>query len=297
VARGKLFGDRPVGAVTIVETPIAQWYVQRARVAFLVVGAVSGVVTAAVVAVFAPLVLAVVLGVLAGVVCGMVAAVLARVWPVLRVLWWWSLEITVAGMLVAGPSWLARATGAWLALVVVVLVAGLCVLVHPVRRWLSAWSWCVVVRHRLRLCFATMIRSAVRVGGMRPPALPLLLWARPTPAGERVWLWLRPGLSLEDLEDKAPLIAVACIAKQVRILPASERYAALLRVDIARRDPLAGEVASPLALLIPSLRKSDEKRENDERADVPVSPVVPPVGLDLADIEEPAVPDSRGGRR
>jgi hypothetical protein len=109
-----------------------------------------------------------------------------------------------------------------------------------------------------------------------------------------VWLWLRPGLSLEDLEDKAPLIAVACIAKQVRILPASDRYAALLRVDVARRDPLAAEVASPLVLLIPGLRKNGE---NDERAEVPVSPAVPPVGLDLADIEEPPVPDSRGGRR
>ena len=126
--------------------------------------------------------------------------------------------------------------------------------------------------------------------GGRPAALPLLLWARPTLAGERVWLWLRPGLALEDLEGKAGLIAVACIAKQVRIAPASERYAALLRVDIARRDPLTGRIDSPLALLIPALRNTD--------ADVPVSPAVSPIGLELADIEEPAVPEpTRGGRR
>ncbi len=103
------------------------------------------------------------------------------------------------------------------------------------------------------------------------------------------WLWLRPGLALEDLEGKAGLIAVACIAKQVRIAAASERYAALLRVDMARRDPLTGRIDSPLALLIPSLRSTD--------ADVPVSPAVPPVGLELADIEDPAPePPRRGGR-
>ena len=167
------------------------------------------------------------------------------------------------------------------------------------RRVVWAWSSCVVVRHRLRLCFATLVRSQARVAGGRPVALPLLVWARPTPAGERVWLWLRPGLSLEDLDGKAGLIAVACIANQVRVTAASERYAALLRVDVARRDPLSGRIDSPLALLIPSLRTTDDNKEDDNKeAGVPVSPAVPPVGLDLADIEEPPVPEPpRGGRR
>jgi hypothetical protein len=119
--------------------------------------------------------------------------------------------------------------------------------------------------------------------------VPLVLWARPTLAGEQVWLWLRPGLSLEDLEGKAGRIAVACVARQVRIVGASERFAGLLRVDIAHRDPLTGRIDSPLALLIPSLRSTD--------ADVPVSPAVPPVGLDLADIPEPPAEQPRGGRR
>ena len=136
----------------------------------------------------------------------------------------------------------------------------------------------------------TLVRSQVRVTGGRPVALPLLLWARPTPAGERVWLWLRPGLALEDLDGKAGLIAVTCIAKQVRIAGASDRYAAFLRVDVTRRDPLTDLVRSPLALLIPSLRHNPE-------ADVPVSPAVPPVGLDLADVEDPPTPEPRGGRR
>jgi hypothetical protein len=150
----------------------------------------------------------------------------------------------------------------------------------------------VIVRHRLRLCFAGIVRGA---GGVRPGSLPLILWGRPTPAGERVWLWLRPGLCLDDLDGRTGRIAVACVAKQVRVVPASERYAALLRVDIARRDPLSGRIESPLALLIPALR--NQQNNESVRADVPVSPGMPPVGLDLADIEEPPEPPTRGGGR
>jgi hypothetical protein len=256
----------------------------------LVVGLVSDVLVTAVLSVFCPLLLAVALGVLAGFVVAFVTAVLVRVWPVLRTLWWWSIEITSTVVVAGGWVALAHLSSWRIASAVLMAVAVVVFVPRCPRRFVYAWSWCAVVRHRLRLCFATLVRSQVRVTGGRPAALPLLLWARPTLAGERVWLWLRPGLALEDLEGKAGLIAVACIAKQVRIAPASERYAALLRVDIARRDPLTGRIDSPLALLIPSLR-------NIERADVPVSPAMPPVGLELADIQEPAPEPSRGGRR
>ena len=287
MAKGKLFGGGPVGTVAIVDTPVSQWYVQRARVAFLVVGLLSGLVTAAVASVFMSPVVAVLMGVLAGGVCGFVTAVVVRAWPVLRALWWWSIEITVVVLVVLVPSALARATRPWLALVVVGLVLVTCMAVGPVRRPLVAWSWCLAVRHRLRLCFTQIVRGS---SGVRPGTLPLILWAKPTPAGARVWLWLRPGLELADLDDKCGRIAVACWATQARVVAASETYAALVRVDLARRDPLRLRVDSPLALLIPSLRTTG--------ADVPVSPAVPPVGLDLVDIAEPAPePPPRGGRR
>jgi hypothetical protein len=84
---------------------------------------------------------------------------------------------------------------------------------------------------------------------------------------------------------------VACWAKDVRVLAASPRYAALIRVDVTRRDPFADRVPSPLALLVPRPR-------TDKDAEVPVSPSLPRVGLELADIEEPAPePPTRGGRR
>ncbi|OJF11255.1 hypothetical protein EDD30_6495 [Couchioplanes caeruleus] len=285
----RLVDSSAIGTVAIVDAPESQWYARRAGVTAVVVGLTSDTLVTAVSSVFCPLLLAVAIGALAGVVCAVVAAVLVRIWPVLRVLWWWSIEITAAVGAVGGWVTLAHLTSSWLASAVALVAALGCLVPRRVRQFVWAWAWCLVVRHRLRLYFATLARAVVRTGGPRPVALPLLLWARPTPAGERVWLWLRPGLSLEALEGKAPLIAVVCIAKQVRIAPASERYAALLRVDIARRDPLAGRIDSPLALLIPGLLNN--------QADVPVSPAVPPVGLELADIEDPAPEPPRGGRR
>jgi hypothetical protein len=289
VSDRKLFGGSPVGAVTIVEAPVSQWYIRRARIAFLGMSVVSCAIAVADLAMFLPLILAIPLAVLAGVVCGFVIAVLVRIWPVLRALWWWSLEITVSAFLVFGSAILGRATRPHLAVVALLLAAGGCAVVGPVRRALVAGWWCLVVRHRLRLCFARLIRGTA-MPGSRPGLLPLVLWARPTPAGERVWLWLRPGLELADLDDKCGRIAVACWAKQVRVLSASERFAALLRIDVYRRDPLAGRIDSPLALLIPSLGTNNKA--------VPVSPAMPPSGLELAEVAEPAPePASRGGRR
>jgi hypothetical protein len=291
--REGLFGDRPVGAVTIVETPVSQWYARRARVTVVVVGLAVDALVTALLSVFCPLLLAIGLGAVAGIVLGLLAGVLVRIWPVLRVLCWWSIELFAALVVVGGPVTVAHLVSRWAALAAVIAVAGVCVLVGPVRRFLYAWSNVVIVRHRLRLCFAGIVRGA---GGVRPGSLPLILWGRPTPAGERVWLWLRPGLSLQYLEkeDRLAAVAVACIAKQVRVVPASERYAALLRVDIARRDPLSGRVASSLALLIPALRNQEDEYVE---ADVPVSPGMPPVGLDLADVEDPPDLPARGGGR
>jgi hypothetical protein len=284
---GGLFGSSTVGTVTLVETPVSHWYARRARLAALVVGLSVDVLVTAVASVFVALLWAVLLGVLGGIVFAVVAGLLVRVWPVLRVLWWWSFEITAAVLVVGGWVALAHAATWWIALAVVGSVLLALVVVGRVRRFVWAWLWCLVDRHRLRSYFAQDTRSP----GSRPGLVPLMLWARPTPAGERVWLWLRTGLSLEDLEGKAGRIAVACGgAKQVRVLAASERSAALLRIDVTRRDPLTGRIDSPLALLIPSLR-------NDIEADAPVSPAVPLVGLDLADIAEIEVPQPRGGRR
>ena len=142
----------------------------------------------------------------------------------------------------------------------------------------------MIDRHRLRLCFTEFVRSANRVS---PGRLPLILLARPTPAGERVWVWLRPGLDLADLEVKTAKLAVACWAAQVRVVQASENRAALVRIDITRRDPLKTLVGSPLLDLLPN-----------PPGLAPVSPAVPAfdLALDLPDVPSTAS-DPRTARR
>ena len=134
-----------------------------------------------------------------------------------------------------------------------------------------AFGWCQITRHRLRVCFAAFIRTNNRVD---PGLTPLILLIRATPAGERVWLWLRPGLDLAELEARSAKIAVACWASTVQVI-ASRRFAALVRLDITRRDPLTGLVTSPLV------------------GGIPTQPPVPVegdpfegLGLDLLDVPE-----------
>jgi hypothetical protein len=229
------------------------------------------------------LALSIVLGVLVGVCLGFAVAVVVRVWPVLRMLWHWSVEISLGLGVVVLVRWLATAIPAPLALAVVLAPVAACLAVPRTRRLLVALWWCAVVRHRLRVCFAEVIRTANR---LHPASAPLILWARPTPAGERVWVWLRPGLDLDDLDGKTNKIAVTCWAGEARVVRASARYAALIRIDVTRRDPLTGLVRSPLAY-----RFSDPYE-----SPVPVSPGLPPLGLDLDDVPEP-VDEPRSARR
>jgi hypothetical protein len=282
---GRSAGTRNTsGAVTVIEVSVAHSYARRARVAFylvafigLLAGVVAGTLTSG-----AHRLVAIVACIVAGVLAGWVVAGVVTVWPVLRSLWHWALEIGLVVGAVFGWTALAVATTPVLALLLTVGMAGGVAAVGPIRRWVIATVWCAVVRHRLRLCFAEFVRATSRVHLANPP---LILAARPTPAGERVWVWLRPGLDLTDLEAKTDKLAVACWASEVRVVRASARFAALVRVDIARRDPLTGLVVSPLAGLVPAL--------------VAGSPAVPRprwAGLDLNDVPE-EVPEARAARR
>jgi hypothetical protein len=191
VTKPRLFGDRPVGAMTLVETPSSRSYARKARLAFYVVTAVVGGIAAIVLSVRVHPIAAAVLGVLLGAVAGFVVAAVVRAWPVLRALWHWSAEIVLGLVAVVSTVRLASATHPLIAVAALAVAAAVVGGVGPVRRRVLAVARCVVVRHRLRLCFAEFIRAANRA---HPGSLPLILVARPTPAGQRVWVWLRPGL-------------------------------------------------------------------------------------------------------
>jgi hypothetical protein len=122
-------------------------------------------------------------------------------------------------------------------LTVTVLVLG--VLVTPAsRRYLSRRWWSVTTRHRMRACYV-QTRTMTHHG-----RLPLLVWSRPSPVGERVRVWLPAGLSVKDLERVTAETAAACWASDVRVTP-TRRQAALVVVDVIRRDPLTGGALTP----------------------------------------------------
>ena len=113
------------------------------------------------------------------------------------------------------------------------------ILVIPTtRRFVLRRMWCVNTRHRMRACFSST-RTMTHDGRM-----PLLLWSRPSPTGERVRVWLPAGLSVKDIDAVALRIAAACWAREARVIP-TRSQAALVIVDVVRRDPLSGSEFSP----------------------------------------------------
>jgi hypothetical protein len=268
------FGSTSRGqTVTVIEAPTRYSQRRKGKVAFWVTLLVVGLLGGTVASHYLHPIVGGLLGLLGGTVLGGAVYALILAWPVLRIVWHWLPEIAAALGVVYGWTWLMLATPLWLALVVVVLGLVVPAASERVRHWVLAPAWCLIVRHRLRVCFAAFVATN------RQGTLPLILAARPTPAGERVWIWLRPGLSIKDLEQDGQVqkLAVACWANEVRIMRASRKRAALIRVDITRREPLADTIVSPLPDYVP----------DDMPATAPISPAVPPVGVNLADVPHP----------
>jgi hypothetical protein len=92
--------------------------------------------------------------------------------------------------------------------------------------------WCLVTRHRLQTVFWELRLHT------RAYRLPLVLWIRPTPVGERAWVLLRAGLCADDFIKAIPEIASACVAREARAT-GSRRFAPLVKIDVIRRDLLA----------------------------------------------------------
>jgi hypothetical protein len=254
---------------------------RRALVAFWVLTLGSAAAGAAVGSTMHHALLGLAVGALVGAVLGTVVTVVMAMWPVLRAVWHWLPELLTVAGLVAGLTWLAGVTGSWWWTLPLLVPVGAGAAWGPTRRPVVAWVWVLIVRHRLRLCFASFIRARNRLD---PALAPLVLAARPTPAGERVWVWLRTGLDVAELENRTAKIAVTCWASDVQVT-VSRRFAALVRVDVTRRDPLTGLVISPLVGLVPPAAAA----------------VVDPVevgGLDLDEVpEDLVIPAPRGGAR
>ena len=151
-------------------------------------------------------------------------------------------ELTILAVLLIARFWawpqLTELLGHTMALIVVTVLV-LSILVTPAsRRYLNRRWWSITTRHRMRACFV-QTRTMTHHG-----RLPLLVWSRPSPVGEKVRVWLPAGLSVKDLEKVTTETAAACWAADVRITP-SRSQAALVVVEVIRRDPLTGGALTP----------------------------------------------------
>ncbi|TDW70596.1 hypothetical protein [Kribbella pratensis] len=169
-------------------------------------------------------------------------------WPVklLLTVWRWRWELyvlaAIAYIVIAHGSAITgyfQSNPLWLNALLIVVLCGWIVTDNPARRFAMNRIWCVTTRHRLRACLIEM--RVLNYSGN----LPFILGCFATKTGQVVWLWMRPGQSVEDLDNKAESLASACWASKATIAR-SKRNAAIVRIDIDRRDPLAKTIDSPL---------------------------------------------------
>ncbi|MGI8816332.1 MAG: hypothetical protein ACR2G2_13930 [Pseudonocardia sp.] len=112
----------------------------------------------------------------------------------------------------------------------------------PGRRYVYQRSFAVLTRHRLRKVFVEC--RVMNFSG----DLPLLLWCRPTPVGERVWVFLRAGIDLREVELRLSHVAGGCLGTDARVSP-HRLTAAFVVIEVIRRDPLSGPaIVSPVTV-------------------------------------------------
>lgn len=146
--------------------------------------------------------------------------------------WWWRYELGLLGGLTAGAVLGVQAMGAARTLACALLIAAACALWPPWRAACLAQAWRIVTPHRLRAgCAAARIQS-------RNGRLPVILRTTRQPFGERARVWCPAGTTAADFRSARRVLAVACWAADVRIIPDGQ-HAHLVTIDVIRRrdDP------------------------------------------------------------
>jgi hypothetical protein len=277
-----LFGGRGRSAdVNVINPTVRRSSLRMAKTAFIVAGLITWALSLVILSSYMNPILAVFIAVVPALPVAGGIFLVVWVWPVLRVLVHWSVEIGAGGLLLGGMSSLYHVVPGPAVAITLLAVIGVLMGLPFLRHHTLAVAWCVISRHRLRMSFAAFIR------GNREGTLPFILWAHPTPVGERVSVWLRPGLSLSELESRGDQLAVACWAKDVTVTAASRTYAPLVRFDIKRRNTLEGVIPSPL-VSVPDVDATEDQADTIE-----------PSALDLPDVTEDEVtePSSTNGKK
>jgi len=135
-----------------------------------------------------------------------------------------STTVALAIAITTGIVALAAVSGAGLAIITTLLCWS------PARKRIKARFWCIITPHRVRAgCAQAWVQT-------RQGKLPIVVWTSPTDYGERVLLWCRAGITPRDISAAREVIATACWAADVRVLP-HQRRSHLVRLEIIRHFP------------------------------------------------------------
>jgi hypothetical protein len=153
------------------------------------------------------------------------------------VAWRWRTELTIL-ILISAALWRLTllTTLTWAG-----VLTGLALTTLGLLPWTRHRFWCVLTRHRLqRLCWEARLHT-------RSGRLPLVLWARPTKVGVRLYVLCRAGICAEDFQAHIGELRAACYARDARVTR-NTRWSQLVTIDIIRRDKLAAKntITSPL---------------------------------------------------
>jgi S-DNA-T family DNA segregation ATPase FtsK/SpoIIIE len=164
-----------------------------------------------------------------------IGAILRALAATVAVLWPYRRELAAATVFCLLWNQVAALLPGWWSLVATVAIITGVMIVGPVRR--RVWGWLAAGRtRRLLLAGLAQTRTANPDG-----RLPRVVKVRPTPIGQRLWLRLRPGQSVELLESRAEELRAALRARDVRLARDPHR-SHKVTVDVVRHDTLTAGV-------------------------------------------------------
>jgi hypothetical protein len=196
---------------------------------------------------------------------GLLTSMAAATTPVARsslpdMLWNWHSELGILALVATITTTVAVRDGLiWLAVLAVAVLAVMLILLSwlPARRRIIATAWCLITPHRVRVgCAQAWVQT-------RNGRLPVVIRTNSADYGEQVLLWCRAGITPRDLAAAREVLAVACWATDVRVLP-HRRYPHLVRLEIIRNQPSRTVVPPPR-------RPSPEEESEESREDAGIT--------------------------
>ncbi|MGC4856957.1 hypothetical protein ACLQ24_27190, partial [Micromonospora sp. DT4] len=146
------FAGRSTGTVTVIEAKVHRSSARNAKMAFILTAVIVGLLSAVVAASYIHPILAVFVGAFIGAPMGAAVWLLVRIWPVIRLLWWWTPETILGVLLLTAWVQLANHTPTLVTLLVVALVVGVPAAIRPIRRQVVPprvrWRHRILEEHR-----------------------------------------------------------------------------------------------------------------------------------------------------